>query len=341
MNERICILPRLEGLGGPSSFQSRLINGLEKRSVHVTHDPNEPAVRAVLVIGGTSRVHELINLRRRGVRIVQRLNGMNWIHRRMNTGLKHYFKSEYNNLLLATIRRHLADSIVYQSQFSRSWWNTVYGSIRQPNCVVYNGIDLSAFTPNGAHRRPENRFRILLVEGRLGGGNEQGLQNAILLARELDRRMPGKVELTIAGDVPPGLQNLYAGADTQKRLINWAGVVKRSDVPFLDRSAHVLFSADLNAACPNSVIEAMACGLPVIAFSTGSLPELIENGAGIVAPYGSNYWALEPPGIPPLADAAQKVFEQQESFRPAARARAESAFGLDPMLDGYLAALLG
>ena len=123
-------------------------------------------------------------------------------------------------------------------------------------------------------------------------------------------------------------------------MINWAGVVKRDDIPQIDRSAHLLFSADLNAACPNAVIEALACGLPVVSFATGALPELLEGGAGLVAPYGSNYWKLEPPVVEPLAEAALKLL-RREDYRVAARKRAEELFGLDTMTEKYLKALVG
>jgi glycosyltransferase involved in cell wall biosynthesis len=117
-------------------------------------------------------------------------------------------------------------------------------------------------------------------------------------------------------------------------------VVGRDDIPAIDRSAHVLFSADLNAACPNSVIEALACGLPVVAYATGSLPELLEGDAGLVVPWGSNFWKLESPDIPILVDAAERVLGEQARFRAAARKRAEAAFGLDQMVEKYLAVLL-
>ena len=89
-------------------------------------------------------------------------------------------------------------------------------------------------------------------------------------------------------------------------------------------------------------IEALACGLPVVSYATGSLPELIEGDAGLVVPWGSNFWKLEPPDLAILADAAQRIFNEQALFPPgAARARAEAAFGLDQMVDRYLEALFG
>ncbi len=115
----------------------------------------------------------------------------------------------------------------------------------------------------------------------------------------------------------------------------------RDQVPALDRSAHLLFSADLNAACPNSVVEALACGLPVIAFATGALPEMVAGNAGRVVPYGSNFWNLEPPVIAPLAEAAREVAAQPSLFRPAARARAEAAYNIDQVVEEYLHVLIG
>ncbi|HZW03325.1 MAG TPA: glycosyltransferase, partial [Anaerolineaceae bacterium] len=173
------------------------------------------------------------------------------------------------------------------------------------------------------------------------GGNEQGLQNALCLADALGRRLESRVELMVAGNVPPAMRTEIERAYDGRLWIHWAGVLPREDIPRLDRSAHLMFSADLNAACPNSVIEALACGLPVIGYATGSLPELIDEDAGRVVPYGANYWKLEPPETDSLVNAAVEIIAQQESFRQAARRRAEAAFGLDRVIDQYLDVLLG
>jgi len=103
----------------------------------------------------------------------------------------------------------------------------------------------------------------------------------------------------------------------------------------------LLYSADVNAACPNSVIEALACGLPVAAFDTGALTELVVGDAGRIVAYGGDPWQLDPPDVPALVEAALEILGNQERFRAAARARAEAAFGLDQMVDGYLQILLG
>jgi glycosyltransferase involved in cell wall biosynthesis len=89
------------------------------------------------------------------------------------------------------------------------------------------------------------------------------------------------------------------------------------------------------------VVEALACGLPVVAFDTGALPEMVAGDAGRVAAYGGDPWELEPPDIPALAVASAEILKDQDKFRKAARKRAEEAFSLEQMVDKYLEALSG
>jgi glycosyltransferase involved in cell wall biosynthesis len=334
---RICIVPRASNVGGVNSFQAKLAAGLEKRGHQVCQDLRETPYQAVLLTGGGRDLPRLARLRGGGVRIVQRLDGINWLHRRLRTGARHYLRAEYGNRLLALLRARFVTRIVYQSEFVQGWWRERYGQERVPTSVIHNGVDLSVFTPAGAFERPLDHIRLLLVEGSLQGGYENGLETALALAERLaENRL---VELQVVGRVSPELQS-----DLQKRSripILWAGLVPQEQIPGLDRSAHLLYSADLNAACPNSVIEALACGLPVVAFATGALPEMVTGDSGRLVPYGGNPWKLDRPDVPALANAAAAILENQPHYRAAARQRAEEAFGLDRMVERYLEVLLG
>jgi glycosyltransferase involved in cell wall biosynthesis len=335
----ICILPKLNGMGGPVSFYHRLTAGFEQHGIQVVDSPLSPGCKALLVIGGTRRLDVLWRARRRGVRIVQRLNGMNWMHRRRVLNLTYYLRAETNNWLLSIIRKYIANRVVYQSQFARAWWQTVYKPVEADGRVIFNGVDLDTFSPIGPGEPPDDHIRILLVEAHVAGGYEKGLENAIQLAQSLQSRIAQRVELVVVGDVPAPLRTFWS--QQPDAWITWKGVQQHGQIPQIDRSAHILFSSDLNAACPNSVIEAMACGLPVVAYATGSLPELVEGDAGKVVPYGSNYWKLEPPEVSYLADAAREILSDLPRFRQAARSRAEALFGVEKMVDDYLQELLG
>ena len=204
--------------------------------------------------------------------------------------------------------------------------------------MIHNGVDLDVYSPDGPHQRPTERFRLLVVEGALGGGYDMGLDNAIRLAENLQSTHGFPMELMVVGRVT---DEHKARVQNQSKIpILWAGTVPREQIPELGRSAHLFFSADVNPACPNAVIEALACGLPVAAFDTGALNELVLGDAGRLVPYGSDLWNLEPPDVSGLAEASADVLREQPHFRKAARMQAEKALGLDKMVDDYLKHLL-
>ena len=138
---RICIVPRVKGLAGVASFRLKFEEGLRLRGVNVTHDPSQPA-DAVLVLAGTRNLLPLWKARRRGTRIVQRLDGINWVHRVRWAGLRYTLRAIYGNANLSFIRARLADHVIYQSQFIKGWWEDWYGLARVPSSVILNGVDL-------------------------------------------------------------------------------------------------------------------------------------------------------------------------------------------------------
>jgi glycosyltransferase involved in cell wall biosynthesis len=316
------------------SFLHKFSAAVEKRGVEVTFDLTDEPYSAILVIGGS---RQLLSLFRARQRVVQRLDGINWIHRKKPVSLKHSLRSEYGNFVLSLIRRFVADRIVYQSEFSRVWWNSWFGALKTPFSVVHNGVDLDVYRP--VTRIANSRNRLLVVEGSMGGGYEGGLANAVRLAEATCGLVSKPLELMVVGEVDEALKAEWNAKSSVP--IVWAGKVSRESIPQRMNEAQALFSADVHPACPNSVIEALACGLPVVAYDTGSLSELVPASAGFVAPYGANPWNLETPIVGPLAQGLAEVLEMQQKFREGARAHAESAFGLDAMTEKYLDALLG
>jgi len=332
---RVCLTPQVSGIGGMVSFQAKLKSGLALHGIQVAHDLNDEQIDSVLVVGGTRQLVGLRRIRKRGIPIVQRLDGINWLHRRMRTGARHWLRAEIGNWLLAYIRERIATRIVYQSEFVHDWWNRKYGAGPKNKRVIYNGVDLDLFHPEETNH-PSDRVSILMVEGNLQGGYELGIENAVGFAEEL-RSERNEVELIVTGRVGENLRSKWT--QRAKIDIRWTGVIPNEQLPELYRSANLLFSGDLNAACPNSVIEAMACGLPVLAFDTGSLKEIVTAKAGRVVAYGGDPWKLEPPNIQALAQAALEIISKQSAFSDGARERAEGAFSIDHMVAAYIEVL--
>lgn len=330
---RICITPFVEGTGGMASFRLKFEAGLKKRNIDVTYRLDD-SFDAALVIAGTRFLPDLKRVKRRGIRLVQRLDGINWVHRVKWSGIRYTARAIYGNFMLSLIRKQFADGVIYQSQFIKTWWEDWYGVANKPSNVIINGIDLDVYTSNGEHERPDKVYRMLLLEGSLARGLNSGLFHGVAVAEKLAEKYP--MEVVVAGTVDEL---------TQKKLeskvpVKFLGTVPREKIPGLARSSHLMYCAEVNPPCPNSVIEALACGLPVIGFDSGSLKELVGDSAGVIVPYSGNPWKLETPDIFALAESASQVLEKQEQFRTSARKRAESEFGLDKMVDSYLKVLL-
>ena len=339
-NNRICIVPTPKGVGGMVSFHARFYQELIQRGIEVVSSLKDKPYQAVLVIGGTRNILDLYQARQRGVRIVQRLDGMNWIQRIKWTGFKHFMKAELGNFILSIIRKKIASHLIYQSHFAMIWWEHVHGKTSVNHGVIYNGVNLNVYKPQGEVYLPfTQNLRLLMVEGSLGGGYEHGIQSGLLWAEELEKRRSASVELVVVGKVNEHIKN-YWNEKTAIKL-QWLGVLERDKIPSVMRSAHLFYATDVHPACPNTVIEAMACGLPVVAFDTGALGEMVQNGAGEVVPYGADAWRLETPYISALVQASDKILNHLDEYRLQARRRCETNFNIKKTVDDYLQVLLG
>jgi len=251
--------------------------------------------------------------------------------------LRYTVRAIYGNANLSLIRKRLADHVIYQSNFIKNWWEDWYKPARVPATVILNGADLDQYTPHGLHERPSGHYRILIVEGSMTGAQNSGLYSAVELANLLSHKH--KIELMIVGRVDKRTQNKLKNQISFR--IKFMNTIPREQIPWMMRSSHLLFSAEVNPPCPNSVIEALACGLPVIGFDTGSLSEIVQGDAGRLAKYGANQWKLEKPNVQALTNVADEVLQDNDQYRKVAREQAENVLGLDKMVDEYLKVLLG
>ena len=103
-----------------------------------------------------------------------------------------------------------------------------------------------------------------------------------------------------------------------------ARFVPRTDRAFLGGARALLHLIDFDEPFGLSVIEAMACGTPVVAFDRGSMPELIDDGVtGML--------------VADVAGAVLAVEQTASLDRARIRAIAIERFGVDRMVDQYLA----
>ncbi len=110
------------------------------------------------------------------------------------------------------------------------------------------------------------------------------------------------------------------------------GPYTQEQAPVLLNSCSILLHTKYNDPCPRLVVEAMACGLPVVYSATGGVPELVgsEGGVGVEGPLD---WEKDHPPDPKLlADAVLQVGSALDHYRTAARRRAVENFDGKPWL---------
>jgi glycosyltransferase involved in cell wall biosynthesis len=138
--------------------------------------------------------------------------------------------------------------------------------------VIPNGVDAPAVARAGAGEDRGRRSVITVANLRTEKNHETLIEAAALLAPAFP-----DLEFSIVGDGPrrAALERLVRDQGLQQR-VRFLG--HREDVPALLAAADAFVLPSLSEAFPNSAIEAMAAGLPVVASATGGLLDLIEHG---------------------------------------------------------------
>ena len=210
-----------------------------------------------------------------------------------------------------------------------------------PQCVtnICNGVDTERFSP--APDRTTLRARLAgpalpdeaFVIGAVGRvapvKNLPLLIDAFAQVRVRNPAFARLARLAIVGDGPaaPAIREQIRTAGLQKAA--WLPG-SREDIPDCLRCLDVLCLPSLVEGISNTVLEAMACGIPVVATDVGGNSELVDAGAtGQLVACGD---------AAALATAIETYFTDRARLRvdgTRARSRAVTQFSLQTMIDAY------
>lgn len=218
--------------------------------------------------------------------------------------------------------------------------------------VIANGVALQYLTPSSEaseegrdggvpavdNARPHPR---ILIAGRIHP--DKFVLECVESLREILAAHP-QAELVIAGDAQVRnanyLEAVRAAAAPFGHHVRMTGAT--SDVASLMRGADMLLLVSRNQGCPNTLLEAMAAGLPVAANADGGAAELLGEGARgevIVADLST-----VAPGVPgrqvsaAIADAVLRALRDPSRMHQRADAAREHVaihHSLEEMIDGY------
>ena len=220
------------------------------------------------------------------------------------------------------------DRYVPVSDDLQRWLRQVVGVPDAKTLMIANGVDTERFRPS--QRASQRDEFVIGTVGRIQDvKNQSGLIDAFILLRAM---LPGhrdRLRLSIVGDGP------LLGMITEKvRAAGLQDVVRlpgsRTDIAELLSGFDVFALPSIAEGTPVTILEAMACGLPVVASRVGGIPEVVEQHAtGLLVP---------PSDASSLAEAlAVYVQDPQlaERHGAAGRVRVERSNSIAAMVAGY------
>ena len=245
---------------------------------------------------------------------------------------------EETNKRLASVYKH-ADFIVFQSKFCKTGAQKFLGPIHSPNTILYNPINIQQFTPPAGVRRPGRSIRLLVA----GSHHffyrvKTAIDTLVILTKK-----GGHFNLQIAGRCCWGKPEkechheaiAYAVSQNIANQIQITGAYTQQEAETIFQTADILLHPKYNDPCPRLVIEAMACGTPVVYSATGGMPELVAKNAGIGIKGPLDWNKTFPPSPKKMANAVETIIKTYPEFSQGARNHAVQHFQLDDWLQKH------
>lgn len=200
------------------------------------------------------------------------IHDLNHIDRGENSS---FLKRLYYKLIMRRACRH-AHAVLTVSEFSKRRIVEWSGISAERVINVGNGVD-TEYSPSATPFQPGYPY-VLSVSNRKAHKNEPRLIEAFSRAN-----VPDSVKLLFTGKSTPPLMELIDHYQLRERVV-FIGRVAESDLPGLYKGALALLFPSLYEGFGLPVIEAMACGCPVLTSNTTSLPEVAGEAALLVDP---------------------------------------------------------
>jgi glycosyltransferase involved in cell wall biosynthesis len=233
-----------------------------------------------------------------------------------------FFEGAFSERSVALIRRtaRRAAMVLTVSEFSRRALVERYQLPPEKVLVTPNGVDRGVFRPMGT--APEGIRERYGLDGPfvLFVGRIEPRKNLLRLIRAFSRargKLGKDFRLVIAGQEDFRSREVFQEAERQaESSVVFLGAVPDADLPVLYNLADALAYPSLAEGFGIPVLEAMACGTPVIASPRGALPEV--GGDAVL-------W-VEPEDEQALADGIERILtdtDLRERLRAAGPSRAE------------------
>tara|TARA_B100000242_G_scaffold285049_1_gene249023 strand:+ start:355 stop:1464 length:1110 start_codon:yes stop_codon:yes gene_type:complete len=226
---------------------------------------------------------------------------------------------------------HQADFVFWQSKFCKKCADKFLGKRKGPGEVLYNSVDTDIFIPkNKKLTRNQNTFNFLIT-GKIPYALEYRVISAI---RGLDLAIKKGLDanLIVAGELDKKVlvncKQLINQLNIRNRFL-YLGRYSQANAPIIYQKGDAYIMLKYKDPCPNTVIEAMSCGLPVLYSNSGGLPEIVSQDCGIGLRVRDSWEKGDIiPKYSDIADGMLKIYDNHKKFSQNARNLAVRKFDL-------------
>lgn len=228
---------------------------------------------------------------------------------------------------------HAADYVFYQSEFARFSVEHFLGKRTGPSEVLHNSVDTDFFSPI-PNQNHSNKLTLLCIGSQYHVHALETPIRTLALIRKSNRHVRLNIVGKVYDHVREPIQRLIMELNLEEEVTFFPPFTQQ-EAPDIFRSCDILLHTKIQDVCPGVVIEAIACGLPVVYSISGGVPELVGEEAGIGIPTEANWEKRVPPPPEAWAEAVLTVAESRSRFAEAARQRAVERFDLRPWIERH------
>ena len=221
---------------------------------------------------------------------IYRVDGIGYDKSRSKEHLK-----AMNNMIIDGINN--AIGVVYQTEHSKNLAEKILDVKPKKSTIIINGTNLDKFNTKGDNYRgtlniPET---ALVFISSAKWRPQKRLEDIVEIFKLFKNQYESETYLIIVGKKKEN--------DAENNII-YLPIVENEDMPKYLRTADIYLFFSWLDACPNSVLEAVACNLPVICTNQGGTKEIIKatNGGIIVNADKVFYYELTDLQNPPKPD---------------------------------------
>ena len=239
--------------GGGHQFMRALENEFNRRGLRIENNQLSRNTPVCLFNSFNFDFKHLNRQRHRQCRMVHRVDGPIAVYRGTDDGTDHRIEA---------INQKLADATIFQSHYSLGKHQEL-GLIFKAPIVIPNTADPEIFSPAGRMSFGENRkIRLISVSW------SDNINKGALVYQWLDEHLDwSRYDYTFIGRSPIAFRNIRMVAPQASDIV--AQELRRHDI---------YITASRNDPCSNSLLEALACGLPALYLNSGGHSEITGEG---------------------------------------------------------------